>query len=296
MLFVVAVAVATLVSSVTAVWGSERVLWEAEDPKGDDFGPGCYTYPTNPAFAPFHGLFDVTRFRALCDDANVYFETSLAEISNPWNSQEGFSHALIDIYIDTMPGEGRSGTLREGANVSFDSRYAWDVNVRLMPWGGSRVYLAEQDGSSAGRSDGLFVEALPDGKTIRATVPRRLIGDPRETWKYYVLVASQDGYGPDGFRPVVSHSEAWVFGGGSDLGINPNVLDILAPYDGPNSQAAQLGSWNEAKRQYAVLVPANAQPKARWAVAAVWAAIIGLSIISAVGIALAKAARDRRRR
>ncbi len=239
--------------------GQERIIWEARDPEGDDHGPGTYVYPTNPAFAPFAGIFDLTGFKVSCDDENVYFDTELARITNTWNAPEGFSHQLINIFIDTTPGAGRTDTLKEGALVSFMPQYAWDVKIKIMGWGGSRVYLASDDEASAGRTDGLSVEVLPNGDTVRATVLRTVIGDPLDSWKYYVLVGSQDGYGLDNFRPVMGEAGPWVFGGGSDLNINPNVIDILAPENGPYSQESQLGSWNASERRYSMLVPANAE-------------------------------------
>ncbi|HQD80685.1 MAG TPA: glucodextranase DOMON-like domain-containing protein [Bacillota bacterium] len=237
----------------------QRLIWEADDPEGDDYGPGTYVYPTNPAFAPFSGLFDLIGFRVSCDDENVYFDTKLAKISNTWNAPEGFSHQLINIYIDTTSGAGRTDTLREGAFVSFAPEYAWDVNIKIMGWGGSRVFFASDNPASAGIIEGLSVEALPDGNTIRATVSRQVIGEPLDSWKYYVLVSSQDGYGLDNFRPVMGEAGPWVFGGGSDLNINPNVIDMLAPESGVYSQENQLGSWDVSERRYARIVPANAQ-------------------------------------
>ena len=77
--------------------GQTLVVWEADDPTGDDDGPGTYTYPTNPAFSPFSGIFDLTRFRVLHDSDNVYLEISLARIANTWNAPEGFSHQLINV-------------------------------------------------------------------------------------------------------------------------------------------------------------------------------------------------------
>ncbi|MCR4425331.1 MAG: hypothetical protein NUW23_03960 [Firmicutes bacterium] len=270
----------------------EQNLFEAWDPEADDNGPGSYTYPTNPAFRPFTGLFDITRFRVSFDDASVYFETTFREMTNPWNAQEGFSHQLLNIYIDTAPNAGRSDTLREGACVTFDPRYAWDVNIRIMAWGGSRVFLASDDAKSAGRADAVIAELLPDGRTIRATVSREVVGEPKETWKYYVLSASQDGYGPDNFRPVMERAGQWVFGGGSDLYSNPNVIDILAPESGDYTQARQLGSWNEAERRLAVLYPANVDPRGRTSFILLGVALGVILLLAALVILLPRARRE----
>ena len=45
------------------------------DPVGDDYGPGEYVYPYDPAFTP--GSFDITRFRAYDQGSNVRFEIEI---------------------------------------------------------------------------------------------------------------------------------------------------------------------------------------------------------------------------
>lgn len=273
--------------------GQERIVWEADDPEGDDHGPGTYVYPTNPAFAPFAGIFDLTGFKVSCDDENVYFDTELVRITNTWNAPEGFSHQLINIFIDTTPGAGRTDTLKEGAFVSFMPQYAWDVKIKIMGWGGSRVYLASDDDASGGRTDGLSVEALPNGKTVRATVSQAVIGEPLDSWKYYVLVGSQDGYGLDNFRPVMGEAGPWVFGGGSDLNINPNVIDILAPENGPYSQENQLSSWNSSERRYCMLVPANAEVhRDRFDASTIILVVVAMGIAAALAYVFLKGRRS----
>ena len=299
LLAVLALAVATALATAVMLTlpqtcaGQTIAVWEADDPVGDDDGPGTYTYPTNPAFSPFSGIFDLTKFRVLHDSDNVYFEIVLSRIANTWNAPEGFSHQLVNVYLDTTPNAGRVDTLRDGPFVLFSSRYAWDVNIKIMGWGGTRVYFASDDTSSSGVYEGVFAEALPDGKTIRAALPKKVVGEPSDAWKYYVLAASQDGYGPDNHRPVMAKAGAWVFGGGSDLDVNPNVIDILAPESGPRSQHNQLGSWSEPERRLAVLYPANADNRVTFGIRAVTVVAAALLSVAVLGYFAAKAVRGR---
>jgi len=299
LLAVLALAVATALATAMMLTlpqtcaGQTLTVWEADDPVGDDDGPGTYTYPTNPAFSPFSGIFDLTHFKVLHDPENVCFEITMARIANTWNAPEGFSHQLINVYVDTTPNAGRVDTLRDGPFVLFDSRHAWDVNIKIMGWGGTRVYFASDDSSSSGVYDGVFAEALPDDTTIRAVLPKKVVGEPSDSWKYYVLVASQDGYGPDNHRPVMSKADAWVFGGGSDLDVNPNVIDILAPESGPRSQHSQLGSWSEPDRRLAVLYPANADGGATFGIRAATILAAALLSVAVLGYFAARAVRGR---
>lgn len=227
--------------------------FEMKDPIGDDYGPGTYTYPTHKAFLP--GLFDLTHFHVSYDVEYVYFDATFGEVTNPWNAPEGFSHQLINIYIDTTKGMGRTDTLQEGAMVAFDKRYGWDIYIKALGWGGCRAFTSQDDEESKGISDGLEASVLPDGKTIRVKVPLAIIGQPDSTWGYYVLIGSQDAFGEDDFRPVMEESTPWTFGGGSNLEVNPNVIDMLAPEGGRFSQEKLLGSYNAERGAPAVLVP-----------------------------------------
>jgi len=227
--------------------------FEMKDPTGDDYGPGTYAYPTHKAFLP--GLFDLTHFRVSHDVEYVYFDATFREVTNPWNAPEGFSHQLINIYIDTTKGMGRTDAIRKGAMVSFDKRYAWDICIKALGWGGCRAFTAQDNDESKGISDGLQASVLPDGKTVRVKVPLPIIGQPDTNWGYYVLIGSQDAFGEDDFRPVMEESTSWTFGGGSNLGVNPNVIDMLAPEGGRFSQEKLLGSYDAEKGILATLVP-----------------------------------------
>ncbi|NLS44762.1 MAG: hypothetical protein GX969_03365 [Firmicutes bacterium] len=230
-------------------------VFEMKDPEGDDYGPGTYVYPTHKTFLP--GLFDLTYFRVSHDVEYVYFDLTFREITNPWNAPEGFSHQLINIYIDTTKGAGRTDALNKGAMVAFDNRYAWDIYIKALGWGGCRVFTSQDDKESQGISDGIEAGVLLDGKTIRVKVPLAIVGQPDPAWGYYVLIGSQDAFGEDDFRPVMKDPGPWTFGGGTNLDFNPNVIDILAPEGGKSSQERQLGSYDADKGTLAVLVPVS---------------------------------------
>jgi carbohydrate-binding DOMON domain-containing protein len=258
-LFVTAViiAVVTLVGSWAEIALAEPIVaFEMNDPIGDDYGPGTYTYPTHKAFLP--GLFDLTSFRVSYDVEYVYFDTTFREVTNTWNAPEGFSHQLINIYIDTTKGLGRTDTIRKGAMVAFDKRYGWDILIKALGWGGCRAFTSNDGEEAKGISDGLEAGVLPDGETVRVKVPLPIIGQPEASWGYYVLIGSQDAFGDDDFRPVMEEASSWTFGGGSNLEFSPNVIDMLAPEGGRFSQERLLGSYDAGKGVLAVLVPVSA--------------------------------------
>ena len=252
----VIIAVVALVGLWTETASSGPIVaFEMNDPIGDDYGPGTYTYPTHKAFLP--GLFDLASFRVSYDVEYVYFDATFREVTNTWNAPEGFSHQLKNIYIDTTKGAGMTVTIRKGAMVAFDMRYGWDILIKALGWGGCRAFTSNDGEESKGISDGLEAGVLPDGKTVRVKVPLPIIGQPEASWGYYVLICSQDAFGYDDFRPVMEEASSWTFGGVSNLEFNPNVIDMLAPEGGEFSQERLLGSYDADKGGLAVLVPVS---------------------------------------
>lgn len=256
-----------------------KIVFTADDPAGDDNGPGTYTYPQDAAFTP-RGLWDLRNFTVRQGAGKVTFLLKFGAVTNPWGAPEGFFHQRVDIYIDTTPGLGETRPARAGANVMFDPAYAWDVLVRVAPWGGSGLYKAEAGHGGAGAEgtasssttggagaavrkvlgctpEGVRAGALQDGQTVAVQVPLAAIGAPQRNWRYYVLVGGYDGFGPDQYRLVMKAPGPWFFGGGDDGNADPNVVDLLAPGGGKYSQKAQLGSFKVAENRQAVIHPIN---------------------------------------
>ena len=76
---------------------------ELKDPKGDDKGPGTYTYPTNTVYA--RGSFDLRK--ATLKEKGDSIEVKIAvntKIKDPWDSKKwdgnGFSIQMFFLFID----------------------------------------------------------------------------------------------------------------------------------------------------------------------------------------------------
>ncbi|HEX3032662.1 MAG TPA: glucodextranase DOMON-like domain-containing protein, partial [Bacillota bacterium] len=226
-----------------------------QDPAGDDHGPGKYVYPRSPVFSPERGLLDLLKLDVLADVNYYYFRLDFKEMSNPWGAPEGFSHQRIAIYIDSVPNQGRTETLREGSFVEFSTDHAWEYLIDIMGWNHSRVFYHTDLRDAQGARDGVEVVLLPKTKTIQAKVDRKLLDDHPDTWAYYVLIGSQDGLGPDGFRQVLAKPTQWQFGGGTDTYFDSNILDMLMPKGAGQTQAQLLGGYSLKKGKLAVLEP-----------------------------------------
>lgn len=222
------------------------------DPAGDDYGPGTYVYPKNKAFEPWRGLYDLRSFAVIATAKEVRFDLALADLRNPWTAPEGFSHQLFEIYIHRGLGRGRTEPLAKGANVRFAPEYPWDVLLKAAPWDSSELVILGADGQP---QKSPLQAGLAGRQTVRLSVPLSVIGEPKPSWRYYVLVGSYDGFGEDNFRPIMAKAGEWHLGGGRDDGLEPQVIDLLAPERGRYSQEKQLGSYDPKTKQQAVLMP-----------------------------------------
>lgn len=224
------------------------------DPVGDEQGYGTYQYPTNIAFQPYKGLFDIEKFQVTAGPKGmIFFDTTFGKITNPWAAPEGYIHQNLRIFIDSLPEQGRTDLSETGAYVRFNPKYAWDVCLRIVGWGNSQLILAEKTGKVSYQP--LETSVLGDGQTIRAVVPENLIGKPGKNWHYYVMVGSYDGFGEDFFRKVAPKPGEWMIGGGTGFDREPRLFDILAVEKGRTNQAAQLRSFDRATGNMAELYP-----------------------------------------
>lgn len=221
-------------------------LFLLEDARGDDYGPGCYTYPTNAVFTP--GCFDMASFECVESADEVTFNVGLAtEIINPWNSGIGLSVQTIDIYIDTdhVPGSGLTDALG-GRRVKFEPESAWEYAIWVEGWN-QRVFAS--DGSEVG---GITAAVDAVNNVVSITVPKSIIGSPEPGWGFQVFVLGQEGFPSQGnlrVREVVEQAAEWRFGGGDNGIYDPNVIDMLVPAG--RSQEEMLSDFDVKARRLA---------------------------------------------
>ena len=66
-----------------------KVIFEKADAKGDDNGPGTYTYPTDRVFNP--SAFDLTNLKIADAGANYNFTFTIAtDFKNEWKNAGGW--------------------------------------------------------------------------------------------------------------------------------------------------------------------------------------------------------------
>lgn len=240
---------AFLLTSATAI-AKEVVL---KDPKGDDKGPGKYTYPTDAVYTK--GSFDLVEAKIEEDGDNIKVTVEVnAKIEDPWDSKawggNGFSTQMFFIFIDhdKKAGSGHTDGLA-GLNVTFAPESAWEKALIISAQGNTRVQSEVNAKAGKFKNDIVIPTSVKaQGKKIVARFPKAKVGALTATTGYQVLVQSNEGF-PDKTdlltRKVNEYGGQHRFGGGSDYDCDPHVLDLFA--------GSAKGAGDEAKAQYDML-------------------------------------------
>ncbi len=240
LLSIILLSLAALSSAIIMPAKAETLVFEMNDPIGDDNGPGTYVYPTNDVFQP--GVFDLTKFQVIYNGTHVVFKVYVANLGdNPWNGPNGFCLQFPHIFVRTSDEDGNTSAF--GLNVVVANDSAWHFALLLAPgWEenpvpqGQRAALYYANGTVVVQDGDFKVYANESENAIIAVVKADLLPnvDNIANWKYVVALAGYDGFGPMRVRTTSSDAEAeWNFGNASAeavaVGVAPYVIDLLAP-------------------------------------------------------------------
>ena len=144
--FAAGIALFALVASTPAAAAKQPLLFQIDDPRGDDHGDGTLVYPANDDYV--RGDLDLLSFAARRGDGGTWFEATFARpirkpdaraidgLGTPLQSvaQLGFFTFNLDVYIDRDREPGSGGVVAlpgRKARIAPDS--AWDRAVVLTP-------------------------------------------------------------------------------------------------------------------------------------------------------------------
>ncbi len=209
--------------------GTMNLVVDIVDPERDDYGPGTYTYPSDAVFPA--GCYDILNFQVGSDEANIVFKfTMRGAVENSWGSPNGLSVQTFDIYID-KDGDGNGGAnFLPGRNLALQDGFAWDYAITVEGWEPG-IYIPGEEAPEKIATSSDF-QILPDPGQQRVTIriPRSILGDNPEEWKYSAMVLSQEGYPSSGVqrvRDVNQNAEQWRFGGGPADTNHTRVIDLV---------------------------------------------------------------------
>lgn len=176
------------------------------DPLGDDHGLG-YGYPRSALYAEV-GYADLTGFEALQRNGKLVLRVRLARYSNPQNAPQGFSLAVIGVYVDTEP--GGQGKL-PGAGFATPDDKGWEVAYKITGWG-------TEEHSTRGLSKPVSMTMKEDWLEVYPDLPPKDYG-------YYVAVGLYDPFVPWNFRGSRPGGGAWLMEAPLEA---PKAVDVLS--------------------------------------------------------------------
>ncbi len=213
-----------------------KVIFEKADAKGDDNGPGTYTYPTDRVFNP--SAFDLTNLKIADAGANYNFTFTIAtDFKNEWKNAGGWDIQMFDVYLNL--GTGKFKHTVSGRHLKIAE--GWDVAMVVGPDKATRMSKEIADKNEEVFDDATPAEniaksvLIPDaivvkGNTLTAVIAKDKIGDLSKLNGVQAFVLGSEGYPNKGdtYNRVVNEFGAqWRIGGGSDYDGDSNCLDIL---------------------------------------------------------------------
>ncbi|HAZ27995.1 TPA: hypothetical protein DCY67_05210, partial [Candidatus Acetothermia bacterium] len=235
-----------VIARLPALVGGEAIA-SFTDPAGDDHGLGTLVYPTAGAFDE-KGLFDLLSYTIFDQGEKWLLAFEFASLPNPWGGPLGFSHPILNLYLDVAPG-GLTEAHPDGdaMQIRLSEAHPWDFFIKVAGWPDYGRHLFTADGGV----HLVDVSADPARRLVLVRIPKNVLPEIRGA--HYVLVGSQDGFGPDHIRPVARIAGEWVGGGSPAPIVAPLVYDYLAPEG--YTQEGILSGFDVAARTFAVLVP-----------------------------------------
>jgi hypothetical protein len=209
--------------------GTTNLVLEIIDPERDDYGPGTYTYPSDAVFPA--GSYDILNFQVGSDTENIVFKfTMRGPVENPWGSPNGLSVQTFDIYIDAN-GDGQGGVnFLPGRNLALQDGFAWDYAVTVEGWDYGIYVPGDAGPERIATSSDFQILADPGQQRVTIRIPRSILGDNPEEWKYAAMVLGQEGYPSGGVmrvRDVNQNAEQWRFGGSPADTNHTRVIDLV---------------------------------------------------------------------
>jgi hypothetical protein len=209
--------------------GTSTMVLDITDPERDDYGPGTYTYPSDAVFSA--GCYDILSFQVGEDEENILFKFIIrGAVENSWGSSNGLSVQTFDIYIDTN-GDGQGGVnFLPGRNLALADGFSWDYAITVEGWESGIYIPGEAAPEKIATSSDIQILVDPIQKRVTIRVPRAILGDNPEEWKYSAMVLSQEGYPSGGdarVRDVNQSAEQYRFGGAAEDTNHTRVIDLV---------------------------------------------------------------------
>jgi alpha-amylase/alpha-mannosidase (GH57 family) len=205
-------------------------------------GPGNYTYPLLTQDYPPNSV-QMRWVNISLNQFLVQFNFTFGNLTNPFGGSYGFSQPIIDIYIHESNGTAGSTAMLPGPNANVTSTFAWQWAIQADGFP-ANAYIQSYTGQTYDTS--LLITSNLTTKTVSVEAPLSLIGTDITHYGYVIVAGIQDGYGTNGWDPVLATASDYQ-GGGSGGPNAPNIYSYIAPNvvnsSSPITQQSALSSY-----------------------------------------------------
>ncbi|WP_028061798.1 glucodextranase DOMON-like domain-containing protein [Candidatus Solirubrobacter pratensis] len=202
------------------------LVFAADDPDGDDHGPGNYAYPRA---GDFHaGAYDLQRFEVYDAGDRIIFRVRTRDLSPTFGSPLGAQ--LVDVYV-SAPGASPASTAAAFPTRNYVLATPWTKRIEVQGFGQQYV---DASGATLGQ---VTIGANDISRYITFSVTKASLGTPGPGWGFAVVLAGQDGFSSDqarGFQPTPQDYQFGVCPAPSadahctvDPGTVPKAVDVI---------------------------------------------------------------------
>ncbi len=203
------------------------------DPSGDALGDGSLSYPTAEVFRVPDTL--DARELSVSGGETFAFSLTMAQITNPWELEHGFSLPIIELYVNTREAGG-SAELLPGSGMRLPQGVLWNYAFRIS---GESVELLYADPVTGTVRDvtqryDVRLELIDTTLVVTTALPR-----PRH-FSLYGVLGGYDPWDPSRWRRVAPAAEPFAFGSPSQAATGIRAVDVLT--ETPEQQLAAIQS------------------------------------------------------
>ncbi len=239
----------TLATETVTVTPPETVA-TIDDPLGDDYGPGEYTYPTADAYRD--GAFDLTSVTVAQTPSLARFTFEVKTLYDVWGGR--FSPHMFVLWLrDPSASGGATESLDDlGANVSFER--PWHYRLYITGW---TMGAVDAGGSALTDESGSTISPRPavdfDAGTVTLDIDRDAFSGTDPANLEIVAGVGSEEYGT--FRPVQEAARGHRFDGATAGAVDdaPLLIDLITPEDVSQAEALDYSADELAMLPYVPL-------------------------------------------
>ena len=202
-----------LLTGFSSALATGSVLYSVSDPQGDALGDGLYAFPST---LTDRSVLDLRTFTASDNAGKLELQLSFASVQNTERAPNGFSFAVIDVFLNT-----ERGGIEDLAVTGFHTPpgRGWRYHLRVNGWN-VQLETAKNAPASARVSSKVAVQV--DGANIVLNTQL-----PAEAYRYWAFVSLYDPLSKNGVKEISAVTSTFALS--SNLQDAPSVVDVLSP-------------------------------------------------------------------